>query len=117
MLLSHDKMDQIVKRGEGPVRELADTVRWTLLNPTAVFRGVRDPKIDIEGDDWICYVALPKHAYNYKTGHQCPRWPGEVFLVFVTDERVIYHWCWDAADEKDANLPCDHGTRFSERIF
>jgi hypothetical protein len=78
----------------GAAVELVDTVRWTLLHFMALFRGVRDLERDISEDNWLCYVGNPGHAYDHKTGAKRPPWPGEVFLVFVTDERVIYNWYW-----------------------
>lgn len=97
--------------------ELADTVRWTLVNPSAIFRGIRDLEKDIAEDDGICYVSVPKHAYNHRTGEKCPRWKGEVFLVFVSDERVVFNWYWYAADEREPRLPGDYKDRFFERVL
>ena len=60
----------------------------TLQQPTAVFRGVRE-----EGESrWLCYVGLPPDAYNHRMGERLRPWLGQVFLVFVDDDRIVYHW-------------------------
>ena len=85
------------------------------MNPIAIFRGVRELDREISEDDWLCYVARPKHAYDYVTGEKRPPWPGEVFLVFITDERVLYLWYWTNCDPCKSDLPADYETRFLER--
>jgi hypothetical protein len=40
--LPDGKMDYVAAQGHGAAMELADTVRWVLLHPRALFRGVRD---------------------------------------------------------------------------
>ena len=117
VLLSDDKMDYTASRGGGAALELADTVRWALLNPSSIYRGVRDLERDIVEDDWLCYVATPKHAYDYRTNEKVTPWNGEVFLIYVTDERILYNWYWDEADEDDIHLPNDYENRFLERLF
>jgi len=110
-------MDYVAAQGLGAAMELADTVRWTLLHPRAVFRGVRDLERDISEDNWLCYVALPSHAYDHKTGKKRPPWPGEVFLVFVTEERTVYNWYWYESDGRKPHLPADYETRFLEKVL
>jgi hypothetical protein len=117
VLLPNDKMDWIARQGMGAARELADTVRWALLNPRHVYRGVRDDERDVDDDGWLCYVARPKHAYDRRTGEKRDPWPGEVLLVYVTDERVVYLWYWDECDEHDDTLPRYFEERFTERVF
>ena len=117
VLLADGKMDHVAARGHGAAMELADTVRWTLLHPRAVFSGVRELDRGIAEDNWLCYVAKPGHAYDHKTGKRCPAWPNEVFMVFVTDERVVYNWYWSECDEQDSHLPADYGTRFFEQVL
>lgn len=117
VLLPDTKMDYVASQGHGAALELADTVRWTLLHPCALFRGVRDLERDISEDAWLCYVGIPHHAYDRKTGARRPPWAGEVFLVFVTDERVVYNWYWYESDSRDSRLPADYEGRFLERIL
>jgi hypothetical protein len=97
--------------------ELADTVRWALLHPRALFRGVRDLEREIAEDGWLCYVAIPSHAYDHKTGKKYPAWLGEVFMVFVTEERVVYNWYWCKCDGRESHLPADYENRFLERVW
>ena len=117
VLLPDTKMDYVAAQGLGAAMELADTVRWALLHPRAVFRGVRDLERDVSEDKWLCYVATPSHAYDHKTGEKCPPWPGEVFLVFVTEEQVLYNWYWYACDGCDSHLPADYDVRFLEKVL
>jgi hypothetical protein len=44
-------------------------------------------------------------------------WPGQVFLVFVDDDGIIYNWRWEKADSQDLRLPENHGRRFEERLL
>ncbi len=117
VLLQDGKMDYVAAQGLGAAMELADTVRWALLHPRALFRGIRDPERDIAEDNWLCYVAAPGHAYDHKTGQKRPPWPGEVFLVFVTDERVVYTWYWCESDPQQSHLPMDYENRFTDKVW
>jgi hypothetical protein len=113
LLLRHALMDWTAKRGTGPALELGYTVPWALLHPTAIFRGLRE-----EGEqEWLCYASLPTEAYHYRTGQQRPAWPGQVFLVFVDDDHIIYTWRWEPADPNDPRLPENYTTRFDERVL
>jgi hypothetical protein len=117
VLITHDKMDWISKKGNGASLELADTVRWSLLNPRSLRRGVRDLDREISEDNWLCYCATPRHAYDHKTGEKRPPWEGEVFLVYVTEDRFVYLWYWDKCDNLVSHLPRDFESRFIEQIF
>jgi len=110
-------MDYVAAQGLGAAMELVDTVRWALLHPRAVFLGVRDLERDVSEDKWLCYVATPSHAYDRKTGEKRPPWPGEVFLVFVTEERVVYNWYWCESDGRKSHLPADYETRFLKDVL
>jgi hypothetical protein len=110
-------MDWVASQGRGAALELADTVRWSLLHPRAIFRGVRDLERDIVEDQWLCYIACPQHAYDRKTGAKRGPWAGEVFMVFVTDESLVYSWYWSECDHRDLHLPAEHEDRFRERLL
>lgn len=114
VLVSHEKMDHIYKRGKGAVSELTDSVSWGLLHPKAVFQGVRE-----EGEDtWLCYTSIPPHAYDHKDGRRVkPPWAGQVFLVFVNGDRVVYNWRWEKADLADPGLPAGYKNRFRKRVL
>lgn len=117
ILLSNEHMDHVAGCGVGATQELIHTVRWALLNPCAIFRGVRDDQKDLDEDGWLCYVATPNHAYDHKTGSRRPAWEGEVFTVYVTDEEIIYGWRWYKADAINPQLPEDYENRFSKRLI
>ncbi len=110
-------MDWVASQGRGAALELADTVRWSLLHPRAIFRGIRDLERDVAEDQWLCYVSSPQHAYDHKTGEKRDAWAGEVFMVFVTDDRIIYGWYLCECDQSDPHLPVDHEDRFRERLI
>jgi hypothetical protein len=117
VLVSGRTMERVKSRGLGATRELADTVKWSLSNIRHLFRGLRDDEDDVDDDGWLCYVARPNHAYDWKTTDRVPPWEGEVFLVYVTDERVVYQWKWVKADPENPNLPIDHNDRFKVKVF
>lgn len=107
------KIDATAKRGMGAARELAYLVPHALQNPNAIFRGVRE-----EGESqWLCYIGSPPDAYNHRTGERMRPWPGQVFLVFVDDDCIVYNWRWDKADTDELRLPIDHAQRFEERLL
>lgn len=102
-----------LKRLRGAARELAYLVPFVLQNPTAIFRGVRD-----EGESqWLCYAGLPEDAFNHRTGERVRPWAGQVFLVFVDDDRIVYNWRWDRSDATSLRLPVDYAERFEERLL
>jgi hypothetical protein len=117
VLISPKLLEWVKRNGMGRTRELTDSVRWSLLNPSAVYRGVRDLEREIDDDGWLCYVATPPRAYDYRTGNARRPWEGEVLMVCVTDERELYGWWWVEADPDDARLPIGHQQRFREKVF
>lgn len=117
VLLSGLKIGDTQKKGLGASRELAFTVRWALQNIRHLYRGVRDDKLDLDEDEWLCYIATPPKAYDWKTGELREAWESELFLVYLTEERVVYHWGWYDCDPHDKTLPIDHENRFTDPIF
>lgn len=118
LLLSPKTLEWAKRRGMGACRELADTVRWAVMNPKAIFQGVRDLEREISEDGWLCYAATPSHAYNLQTGERvCPAWRDEVFLVYVNEEREIYLSYWGKCDAVDGHLPIDYEGRFTEKVW
>lgn len=107
------KIEHTAKRGMGPARELADTVKWAVLHPTAIFKGVRE-----EGEkDWLCYASTPSHAYDYRTGDRVSGWKDEVFLVFANADGIIYNWRWEKADVNNPKIPENSTSRFDEKVM
>ncbi len=113
LYISLEKLQYITKRGMAHAKELAFVVPKVLLAPKAIFVGVRD---ELE-DNWLCYVGRPAHSYRGRKGDPCPPWPGEVYLVFVTSDHVIYTFRWEKAAEDNPDLPENYSMRFRERAL
>jgi len=97
----------------GATRELAFTLPWAIMNPTAIFRGIRE-----EGEpDWFCYCAVPSKRYDYRTGESRLTQRGRVFVVYVDADRIIYNWRWEPADASNGDLPQNYTQRFDERTL
>lgn len=107
------KLTWVGRRGIGAVYELSESVREVLGSPRAVFKGVRE-----EGEkDWLCYCAIPTRAYDLRTGDPRPPWPGQVLLVFVNDDSVVYNWRWEPSDPSKKHLPMDYESRFDQKVL
>ena len=65
----------------------------------------------------MCYVGSPTNAYNHKTGERLRPWTGQVFLVFVDDDGIVYNWRWDKTDADNLRLPVDFASRFEEQVL
>ncbi len=115
--LSLEKAKWVTSNGMGATLELAETVRDGLRNPRRIFRGVRDDDREIDDDGWLCYISRPSVAYDRKRHVKVPAWDNEVFMIYVTDERVVYHWGWYACDNQDPDLPVDYENRFKKPVF
>jgi hypothetical protein len=113
VLLSDDRLRRTALRGEAQALELAETVRWMLLHP---FRGPwRCLRDDGDAENGWCYFGIPQGAFGrtlHSGARAYPPWPGQVFLVFVDEERVICNWYWHVCDSDDHNLPKDYQIRF-----
>jgi hypothetical protein len=117
VLVSFDRMQAVARRGLGHTKECGLIVPSILQNPSAIFEGLRrDEDEDRRGVGWRCYCGIPEHSYR-SDGTESRPYPGQVYLVFVNDERVAYNWRWDKADPKDLNLPLNHETRFKRRLL
>ena len=88
-------------------------VQQVLLNPTAVFAGVREHQ-----QGGMCYCGQPTCAYT-NGGAKIPPVPGMVFLAYVNPRDELFEWRWDQADQNHAELPVDydHPNRFKVRIW
>ena len=117
VLLSDDKMDWVASQGRGAALELPKPFVGRCFIREPYFAEIRDLERDLVEDQWLCYVACPQHAYDHKTGEKRRPWPGEVFMVFVTDDRIVFGWYWCECDQHDSRLPADHEDRFRERLL
>ena len=67
----------------------------------------------------IGFVTFPSRIMHTITRRAKKQnaWPGEVFMVFVTDERIIYGWYWHECDPQESHLPMDYENRFREKLI
>ena len=70
---------------------------------------------DKRGVGWRCYCGLPDRSYA-ADGEKCPPRRGQVYLVFINEERVAYNRRWEPADADNPGLPPDHANRFKRRL-
>lgn len=115
--LSYDRMNTVARRSLGQAKECGYIVPATLQKPTAIFEGLRtDEDEDRRGVGWRCYCGVPAKAYR-TDGSERDAWPGQVFLVFINDERIAYNWRWEQADADDPKLPIHYRERFKGRLL
>lgn len=81
------------------------------------FEGIRsDEDEDRWGYGWRCYCGIPEQSFR-TDGSAARPYTGQVYLVFVNDEKVAYNWRWETADLENPRLPVDHETRFKQRLL
>lgn len=116
---AHAKLQNCCRGNAGQIHEAANLVPMILLKPHAVFRGLKrdaDEPVKNNEEGWLCYSGIPTHAYN-EDGTPRGSWPKEVFLVFVSSDKVVYNWYWYESDPSNPSLPKGHKERFRERII
>lgn len=114
--ISFDRMQAVGKRSLGQAKECGYILPPILQQPSAIFEGLRrDEDEDPRGFGWRCYCGIPACSYR-PDGSEARAYPGQIYLVFVNDERVAYNWRWEKADPDDLNLPLDHANRFKRRL-
>src|SRR5688572_17879545 len=117
VLISFERMQAVARRSKGHAKECGYCVPEVLQHPSAVFEGLRrDEDEDQRGVGWRCYCGIPSHSYR-QDGSAGRPYPGQIYLVFVNDERVAYNWRWEKADADDRLLPIDHTERFRRRLL
>jgi hypothetical protein len=117
VLISYDRMQTVARRSMAHAKECGIILPKVLQQPTAIFEGLRhDEDEDRQAAGWRCYCGIPEHAYHSDGSERSP-YPGQVYLVFVDDERVAYNWRWEKADADNADLPLNHETRFRTRLL
>src|SRR5262245_13917700 len=107
--LSYARLQSVAKRSLGHTKEAAYIVPYILQNPAAMFEGLmrdEDEGRQRESAGWRCYCGIPECSYD-RDGFEGRPYPGQVYLVFINDERVAYNWRWEEADEEDRNLPAN----------
>jgi hypothetical protein len=117
VLVSYDRMQAVARRSMGQAKECGLIVPAILQRPTAIFEGLRrDEDEDRDGYGWRCYCGIPEHSYR-PDGSEARPYPGQVYLVFVNDERVAYNWRWEKADPDNPRLPLGHADRFTQQLL
>ena len=76
----------------------------------------QDEDEDRKGVGWRCYCGIPEHAY-LRDGTAIRPYVGQVYLVFVNDERVAYNWRWEKADPENPRFPINHPARFRSQVL
>jgi len=70
ILISHDRMLTVARRGMGHAKECAYIVPMILQKPKAIFEGLRRDEDEARiGYGWRCYRGVPEHSYR-------ERWDG-----------------------------------------
>lgn len=115
--ISFARVQTVAGRSLGHASECGYIVPAILVKPTAIFEGLRqDDDEDKHGVGWRCYCGAPDCSYR-QDGTKAQPYPGQVFLVFVNDEKVAYNWRWEKADEDDVRLPINYLSRFKRRLL
>ncbi len=115
--ISYGRMQTVGKRSLGQAKECGFIVPAILQRPLAVFEGIRQEEDeDPKGVGWRCYCGIPEHSYR-PDGTAAAPYRNQVFLVFVNEEAVAYHWRWGKADSEDPRLPLGYATRFKRQIY
>lgn len=104
--------------GVGAIKEVAESVRYVLTQPTAVYRGINRDADDDRGqtEGWLCYCGKPKIRYDYRSGDNIGT-KGSVLLVFVNKELTFYMHRWEKEAPGVLGLPADADGRFKEKLI
>lgn len=114
--ISFERMQAVGRRSMGHANECGIIVPMILQAPTAIFEGLRrNQDEDRRGYGWRCYRGVPEQSFR-PDGTPGRPYPGQVYLVFINDEKVAYNWRWEKADPDHPNLPMDHEARFRQRL-
>ena len=118
--ISYLRMHTVARRSMGQAKECGLIMPEIIQNPTAMFEGLRwdeDEDPDPHGAaGWRCYCGIPSQAFH-ADGTSRPAYPGQVYLVFVNDEKVAYNWRWEKADPENQGLPIGHQERFKKPLM
>ena len=116
LVISEKRAIRAASRSKGALLELRHSVAQVLREPTAIFIGVRDLENDISEDDWLCYCGIPRGTFH-RDGSPRDSYCGETLLVYVNQDRRIYHWFWTEAAPSSNGLPSDHESRFRKHLL
>jgi len=118
VFVSQKKLFYAASLSVGHLSDAAYNIPQVLQNPTAIFEGLRKDEHGRYSDTftWRCYCGIPKFGYK-GNGKKVPPWPGEVFMVFVNADRVVFNWYWHKCDGENPNLPMGYNNRFKEKLL
>ncbi len=104
------KVDFVKRTSTGAVYEFAKNVPFVMNDLNAiVFQGIRT-----DGhQEGLCYMGWPHRRFGAE-GNELPVKDEECFLVFINEERIIYHWRWETIPAK--SLETLVPDRFAGRI-
>jgi hypothetical protein len=115
--LSYQRLQAIAGRSKGQVMETGYIIPEILQHPTAIFEGLtKDDDEDRRGVGWRCYCGIPSKSYRTDGAAQ-NAFPGQIFLVFVNQERIAHNWRWEKCDQAECRLPENHSQRFKRRLL
>ena len=115
--IAHDRLITVSRRSLGHASEAGYIMPVILQRPIAIFEGLRwDEDEDPHGAGWRCYSGIPENAYR-TDGTTRPVYPGQVYVVFVNQDRIAYNWRWELADPGLPGLPKNHQARFTKRLL
>jgi hypothetical protein len=114
--ISYLRLQALGKRSMGQTKEAAEVVPQVLMSRGPVFEGLTtDADEDSRGVGWRCYCGIPDRSYT-PDGDRCPPRRGQVYLVFLNEDRVAYSWRWEKADPDNPDLPIGYQERFKRRL-
>jgi hypothetical protein len=86
-------------------------VKEVLSLPTVVFEGLRE-----EQEAGLCYAGVPSGSYTNQGKKKSPL-KGKTFLVFLTEDRKVFHWRWENADSERVGYPENWRARFGSQVW
>jgi hypothetical protein len=86
-------------------------VQQVLLNPHAIFEGVRDHQ-----SGGLCYCGSPTCAYT-NDGAKIPPVPDKVFCVYLSPLERLFEWGWEISDPDYPGLPLGWKTRYKVQLW
>jgi hypothetical protein len=110
--VSLERVRHITSRSRGQAMELAHIVPEVLLQPTAIFQGVRD-----EGEkDWLAYCGLPSHSFDRHGDRRLLR-EDSFYFIFINADRVVYNFRWDMGRSGNSRFPANWEDRFLKKVL
>lgn len=121
ILIPQRRVQWARRNGKGAIRELATSVATAVHRPQKAYEGIRheydnDESPHAESDGWRCYVGGQGRGHNYITGRVIDK-SGQVLLVFVNQDAIIYNHRWEKEDPDKPGCPIDADRRFTRELL